>query len=253
MSALPPAAGSREPCIFVAGATGYTGRAVVSALRSRGLVTWAHVRPDSRNLMAWRDRFAAQGAGVDATAWAPDAMRATLARIQPTHVFALLGTTKARFDRDTGSAVPESYEAVDYGLSHLLLDAARAVDAAPAFIYLSALGSDERSGSEYLAVRGRIEREVQASALPWLIVRPSFITGPDRGETRTVERTLATATDLLLGIVGAFGVRGVVNRWKSISGPELGEGLARLAVDAAPRNRIVDGRDLWRALRGPRA
>jgi thioester reductase-like protein len=33
--------------VFVAGATGLTGRFVVEALRESGVDVWAHVRPDS--------------------------------------------------------------------------------------------------------------------------------------------------------------------------------------------------------------
>src|SRR3954471_13568122 len=81
---------------FVAGATGYTGREVVRALRARGLRVIAHVRPDSARLGEWRGRFAAMEVEVDATPWNDDAMAATMERLQPDVVFALLGTTKAR-------------------------------------------------------------------------------------------------------------------------------------------------------------
>lgn len=99
---------------FVAGATGYTRRAVVRVLAERGVPVAAHVRPDSPRLTEWHARFAALGAEVDDTPWDADALAATLARRQPTHVFALLGTTRARAKRE-GTTSP--YEAVDYALS----------------------------------------------------------------------------------------------------------------------------------------
>ena len=85
--------------VFVAGATGYTGREVVRACAERGVETVAHVRPDSTSRDEWERRFAAMGARADATPWEPQAMRATLAALRPTHVFALLGTTQARSKR----------------------------------------------------------------------------------------------------------------------------------------------------------
>src|SRR5215217_2597869 len=81
---------------FVAGATGYTGREVVRALVARGVRAVAHVRPDSPRLAEWRERFGEVGADVDATPWEEPAIRAALARWRPTHVFALLGTTRER-------------------------------------------------------------------------------------------------------------------------------------------------------------
>ncbi|MBA3548122.1 MAG: hypothetical protein H0T76_16695 [Nannocystis sp.] len=36
-----------SPIAWVAGATGYTGRALVAALRAQNITTHAHVRPDS--------------------------------------------------------------------------------------------------------------------------------------------------------------------------------------------------------------
>ena len=49
------------PVAFVAGATGFVGRAVVPALRRAGVTTIAHVRPDSARLDEWRKRFASTG------------------------------------------------------------------------------------------------------------------------------------------------------------------------------------------------
>src|SRR5262245_55763625 len=51
-----------EDVAFVAGATGYTGNEVVSALRGRGIRTIAHVRPDSSSLERWRKSFEDIGA-----------------------------------------------------------------------------------------------------------------------------------------------------------------------------------------------
>jgi nucleoside-diphosphate-sugar epimerase len=145
---------------FVAGATGYVGRAVVAELsrraggaaagrRPRGrrdAAPVAHVRPDSPRLAEWRATFARMHAAVDATPWDAAAMTAALVRLRPPAVFALLGTTRRR-GRGTG----DTYESVDYGLTALLLRAARrAADAtgvAPRFVYLSSVGADRGSAT----------------------------------------------------------------------------------------------------------
>ena len=245
-----PTITTRRPRAFVAGATGYTGRAVVESLIAHGADAIAHVRPDSGALPRWRNHFGDVGATIDTTPWSESAMLATLTRLRPTHIFALLGTTKKRAKRAEASGPSsEDYEAVDYGLTALLLRAAVDSGGAPHFTYLSALGANARSRNEYVRVRGRIEEELRASGLPYLIARPSFITGSDRDEARPAERIAASAADRVLGMAGALGARGFRDRFASMTGTALADSLVRLALGSPRRRAIVDGRGL-RAARG---
>lgn len=229
-----------SPRAFVAGATGYVGREVVSALRAAGVETWAHVRPDSSRLHEWRDRFGALGAHVDVTAWEVSAMHDRLVALSPTLVFALLGTTKARATAAVrAGAPPADYEAVDYGLSAILLRAASAVRPAPRFVYLSSLGVRDGTRNPYLAVRARLERELRAAPVHYIVARPAFITGDDRDESRPVERWSARAGDAVLGLVGRLGGRALEQRWASITGASLARGLVRLALDPTAVNLEV--------------
>src|SRR5690606_9110185 len=172
------------------------GRAVVKGCVRHGAATVAHVRPDSPRLEEWRARFAADGAAMDATPWDGAAMVGTLVRLRPTHVISLLGTTRARAraaaSQGEGKGKGESYRSVDYGLTHMLIRAAVAAAAAtgvrPRLVYLSAVGASEDTRNAYLRMRGLVERELRECGLPYLVVRPSFITGPDRDETRRAER-----------------------------------------------------------------
>jgi len=213
---------------FVAGATGYTGHALVQVLREQDHEVVAHVRPDSPSLPRWREQFGTLGARVDTTAWDPDAMAATLASVEPTQVFALLGTTRRRM-RDQGVAA-NSYEAVDYGLTHLLLSAAAAAVPRARFIYLSSLGASER-GNAYMRTRGRIERELRESSLSWIAARPAIVTGPDRAEPRPLERLAARATDALLGAAARLGASGPARRYASLTGTQLARALVSLAQE----------------------
>lgn len=236
------------PTAFVAGATGYVGSHVVAALPGRGVAPVAHVRPDSRGLDAWRARFAAAGAAVDTTPWDEDAMTATLRRVRPAVVLALLGTTRVRGRAASARGVEETYETVDYGLTALLLRATRAAADAtgvrPRFVYLSSAGVGPRARGAYLAVRWRMEEALRASGVPFTIVRPAVITGADRPETRRAERAAAVAVDAALAVASPLLPRAVRDRWRSISGRDLAAALVRLALDPAAAGRVVTGEEL---------
>ena len=222
---------------FVAGATGFTGREVVRLLREQQVPTTAHVRPDSSSLERWRERFAGQGAEVDTTAWETDAMRATLSRLAPSHVFCLVGTTARR-----GRGNDDSYETVDYGLTKLLCDAAAASSVEPRFVYLSALGADSPRGA-YLEARHRAEQAVMQSGLIWTIARPSFITG-DRDEARPGETVGAAATDAGLRVASWFGAGKLRQRYRSTDADTLARALVRIALDPACADSVVMSEDL---------
>lgn len=223
-------AAAGRPTGFVAGATGFTGREVVRAWVGRGARAVAHVRPDSARLGEWRERFASLGAEVSAAPWAREPLQDALAALRPTHVFALLGTTRARARRE-GTASP--YQAVDYGLTRLLLDAVLAAGLRPKFVYLSSAGVGPSGRGEYLRVRWRFEEELRASGLPYVIARPSFITGPDRDEFRAGERVAAAVTDAALGAAALFGGGRLRDRYRSTTSQVLAASLVRLALDPA--------------------
>jgi uncharacterized protein YbjT (DUF2867 family) len=229
---------------FVAGATGYTGREVVPLLVGRGVRTIAHVRADSANAEEWRERFESVGAAVDNTPWGGAEMTQTLSVLQPTHVFSLLGTTRARRRAAAARGVAESYENVDYGLTSLLIRAAIASGSKPRFVYLSSFGVREHATNPYLVARWRAESLLRASGLPYTIARPSFITGPGRDESRPLERVGAAAGNvagLLLRLVGANRLGASL---RSMTGRELAEGLVNHAFDASAENTIVGAGEL---------
>lgn len=233
--------------MFVAGATGYTGREVVRECRARGLETVAHVRPDSRSLDSWRRRFEELGARVDTTTWELEAMTSTLTALAPAQVYSLLGTTRSRAKTETGSAVADTYEAVDYGLSVMLLEAAVACGSKPKFVYLSAMGAGGRPINTYMDVRKRVEAAVRGSALPYLIARPGFITGSDRDEWRAGERIAATIGDATLKLLGALGAKRLATRYTSMTGAELGRAMVELACSGGESSGIAEVEDLKRA------
>jgi uncharacterized protein YbjT (DUF2867 family) len=230
---------------FVAGATGYTGRAVVEELRRRGLETVAHVRPGSSSLETLGPRFEALGARVDTTPWEPEAMRATLAGLRPTVVFALLGTTAKRA-KGEGMESEEAYERVDYGLTALLIDAAAALPEPPRFLYLSSLGAEPGTKNAYLAARVKAEAKLRESGLPHTVARPSFVTGSDREESRPMERTAAVVADAALAFAGLLGATSLRDRYSSLAAAALAKALVAAGLDPACDGRVLDAARLRR-------
>jgi uncharacterized protein YbjT (DUF2867 family) len=231
---------------FVAGATGYTGREVVRQLRLRGDDVVAHVRPDSTSLAEWTSRFRASGATVDSTPWQQDAISESIARIQPDTIFALLGTTRARASRAAEQGRIADYETVDYSMTHMLIEAARAAVTSATIVYLSAFGANADSRNEYLRVRGRIERELSASGLRFIAARPLFVSGTDRIERRPTERIGAVVSDGVLQVIGWLGGGRVRDRYRSITGPRLARALILAATDPHLSNATLEAADLQR-------
>ncbi|MCH9686863.1 MAG: NAD(P)H-binding protein [Deltaproteobacteria bacterium] len=228
---------------FVAGATGYTGQAVVEVLRGRGVKTTAHVRPDSSRREQWTERWEALGADVDTTAWDVDALTRTFAAKSPTLVFALLGTTRSRA-QDEGRDAVEGYETIDFGLTMMLRRAAQACATNPRFVYLSAAGLREDTRNPYMAVRARVEAALREGTLPYTIARPSFITGPNREQSRPLERLGASVADTALSFAGMLGGRRLRDRYQSMDNTTLARGLVDVALDPDGAGRIVEGEEL---------
>ncbi len=230
--------------MMIAGATGYVGCHVAAESVRAGHDVVAHVRSGSTS--GDRDAAALVAAGARAvrTPWTADDWYALLDAEMPDRLFLLLGTTAARAKAAATGGVDASQRAVDLGLTMLAVDAARAVSPAIGHVYVSALGASA-SGNEYLRVRATVEAALVSGPNPFTVVRPSFITGPDRGEARTGERIGALLGDGACAVLRALGARKRAARWASITGPALARLLVTLA--AAPLDRCVHELDDFRA------
>lgn len=213
---------------LVMGATGYVGRQVVRRLCEEGVPTLAHVRPGSPQIEAWQEQFSEFGATVISAPWNPSAIEAALAEHAPTHVFALIGTTKARAKSDQISG--DIYRAIDYGLTKMLLEACKCQDPKPRFVYLSSVGASATSRSAYLRVRGEIEAELEESGLSWLSARPAAITGHDRDVDRPAERWGAAIGDAVLSVASLLGAKKLRAEYESTSATRLAEALVSLGM-----------------------
>ncbi len=237
-----------SPTTWIAGATGYTGRSVVAHTCTTNRQVHAHLRPDSPHIDQHRHHFEQElGAHVEIIPWDPGALQEALARVRPTEVYALLGTTKARAKAAVkAGAKPADYAAIDVGLTLMLMRACLEAELRPRFVYLSALGASVDAGSAYMRARGQVEEALRASGLPYTIVRPSFISGPDREERRPGERIGATVSDALLGAIGALGGGRIRDRYRSIDAAALARALVELAADPSAENKIIEPHSLRR-------
>lgn len=228
---------------FVAGATGYTGREVVRILCEQGIPTIAHVRPDSSQLDEWRERFIKMGAQVNTTPWNENEISTTLGRIKPTLIFNLIGTTKARMRRERATGYPYTYDDIDFGLTALLVQAARRALIEPKFIHLSAAGAG-RPRNRYYRAKWKAEEAVRESCLPYIIARPSFIIGSDRDDRRPWELLGARLIDNVLSLANRLGGKRLYERYRSTTNTILAQALVDLSLDSKAINTIYESESL---------
>ncbi len=230
--------------MLIVGASGYVGRHVVAVAARAGHDVIAHVRPES----PMGDRTAAElvglGARVIRTPWAAEAWYRMLDAETPDRVFLLLGTTASRTRAARARGGPDaSQSAIDKALTGCVINAAQHAVPAAGLVYLSALGASP-SGNEYLRVRAHIETALADGPNPFTVIRPSFITGADRGEARPVERVGAITVDAVCALLRFVGARGRAARLASVSGAALAHILVEVA--AAPLDRGVHALDDFR-------
>lgn len=144
--------------IFVAGGGGFVGGALVKRLAGHELIL------PSRE----PGKFAAQGVKGSFPLFSED-LEKLVAEARPEVVINLLGIIRET-PGTTFGLVHEEY-------TRRLLAGARAAGARK-FIQMSALGAAPDAASAYHRSKYAGEQAVRASGLPYVIFRPSFITGP---------------------------------------------------------------------------
>ncbi len=229
--------------MLIAGATGYVGRNVAAEAVRAGHDVLAHVRPDSASGDRASAELVALGARVVRTPWTTEAWYRLIDAERPERLFLLLGTTAARAKVAAATGIDASQQAVDLGLTMLAIAAARMAAPETGLVYLSSLGASP-TGNEYLRVRATVEAALVTGPNPFTVVRPSFITGPDRDEARLGERVGALVGDAVCAILRQAGARRRAARWGSITGPALSRILVALA--AAPLDRRMHELDDFR-------
>lgn len=208
--------------VWVAGATGLVGRALVDCLLNRAdvaRVTAIGRRPTGRTNSKLRESI------VDFEG--PEDGLAGLAGLTATHVFCCLGTTIA------AAGNQEAFRRVDHRYPLALGRAARNAGA-QRFLVVTAMGANTHSLVFYNRVKGELERDLHALALPELhIFRPSLLLG-ERTERRRGERVAAA----LAAPISAL-LRGPLRRYRPIAATHVAEAMARVAFDHRTASQAV--------------
>jgi uncharacterized protein YbjT (DUF2867 family) len=150
--------------IFITGATGFVGRAVVPALRAHGFAVRCLVRrgsePDLRGMEAIER--------VEGDVLSPAALERDVAGCDTVvHLVGIIRETPA-----TGS----TFERIHVQGTVNVLEAAAAMGVRR-YVHMSALGARAGASSRYHRSKWAAEEAVRASPIPWTIFRPSIIYG----------------------------------------------------------------------------
>jgi uncharacterized protein YbjT (DUF2867 family) len=153
--------------ILVTGGTGFVGGHVVHALRADDKPVRALVRDRRRaaKLESWGVELA------DGDVTNPASLRSALADVDA--VMHLVAIRQGR---------PEQFQRVMVDGTRNLI-AAAGEQGIRRFVLMSALGTNEETKDlvPYYGAKWQMERDVEASGIPYVIFRPSFIFGPDGG------------------------------------------------------------------------
>lgn len=151
------------PGIFVAGATGFIGGHLVSALRQRGL--------KARCLVRSKEKAALEGfEAVLGDITERETLRGALAGVRV--CVHLVGIIEERGK--------QTFEKVHVEGTENLLDEAKRAGVGH-FFYQSALGAEAASWAKYLKTKAEAEGLLKASGIPYTIFRPSLVVGPGDG------------------------------------------------------------------------
>ncbi len=232
---------------WVSGSTGLVGRALVTQLLAQGVRTYAHVRPDSKDIERWQSHFAGLGAQVVLTPWQQADISEALTTAQVDTVFCCIGTTKARMHSDGEAA--NSYETVDFGLTRTLALASAAAKSVQRLVYLSSEGASADAVGAYLQWRWKAEQAVQTSGISYTIARAPLITG-ERDTPRLLEGVAASALVGILKVLSLVGAKQTAARYQSISGEDLAFALRTAAVDPSCANQVLRAEQLSRPVHG---
>lgn len=154
--------------VFVTGATGFVGRAVIQALRADGHIVRCLVRRGSERDLHGLEAIervegdVRMGRGLEEGIAGCDA------------VVHLVGIIREH------AALASTFEGVHVSGTKNVLDAAAAAGVRR-FLHMSALGARPEARSRYHQTKWAAEEAVRASALPWTIFQPSVIYGRGDG------------------------------------------------------------------------
>jgi uncharacterized protein YbjT (DUF2867 family) len=206
---------TRTRRIFIAGATGATGRTVTRLAEAGGVPLVAHVRPKS----------AAKAPAHAAILELSDHAALVEALRGCTTVVQLIGTMRKRF------AAGDTYETSDIGTTKQLVDAAKEAGV-DHLVLLSSVGAGSPRGA-YLQAKAKAEALVTGSGLAFTIFRPSAFVGEEHQPPK---------------LLVALGTALFPAKYKPIRLEQLAGAILRTAVERGPLG-VLEGASLWAVAR----
>jgi len=210
----------KQRVLFVAGATGAVGGALIPLADKLGLTAVPHARPKSAAKLTHPRAVAFE---------LTDSPRLVEVLRGCTTVLQLIGTMKKRFS--TG----DTYESSDVGTTAALVAAAKQAGV-DHFVLLSAVGAGKPVGA-YLKAKARAEALVRESGLDFTILRPSTFEDREGGSM-----PLARKVTRALGLT----------KYEPISLHELAAALLHVAAERSPLGVALEGGTLWEVVSAAR-
>jgi len=156
--------------LLITGSTGFVGRYVVALALKRGYQLHLPVRKPSKAEALFGSKVKAYKVQDFSN---EDELRELLKEINPKYVIHLIGIIQEEKSKGL------TFEKVHYEYSKVLYRVLMDFQIEKV-AHMSALGVDERAPSKYHKTKLMAENELIKSGLPHVILRPSFILGPDQ-------------------------------------------------------------------------
>jgi uncharacterized protein YbjT (DUF2867 family) len=202
--------------LFVAGATGATGRTLLPLAAELGIDLIPHLRLATAERLG--EAAPARSAALDLSD--TPSLRAALA--DRTTLVQLIGSTKKRFSQG------DTYESSDIGTTRSLVAAVRGTDV-DHLVLLSSVGAGKPTGA-YLKAKAAAERIVTESGIDWTIFRPSAFIGAGHG--------------LPWGVPGLMRAL-APQRYHPIAIEDLARALLYVAGSRSHLGEVLEGPTLW--------
>jgi NADH dehydrogenase len=155
--------------LLVAGGTGLVGSAIVAELLNRGEPVAVLGRSEEKIKKRWGDRVEARAADVSR----PETLPAAMTGIDTVINAVQFPTSPIEVPRKGWT-----FEAVDYQGTVNQVDAAKAAGVRR-FVYVSGVGAAPGAEKHWFRYKWMAEQHLQQSGIEYVIVRPTWVYGPD--------------------------------------------------------------------------
>ncbi len=234
--------------IWICGATGFCGTGVIKTILSENHVltaleaqtdhVLAHIRKNSphadafKSIADWEHALQCNELEILEKAWTE--IDEPFLNYQADIVFCALGITQK-----TGKKEGVSYQDIDQKLTLQMLNLSQKLPKAPVFVYVSSMGIEWHPWSSYLKARYEVEQAIIHSGLPYIILRPGFLTGPSRSDFRPAEKIGGWITNHLSNVFSVTGLKQAEDKSRPVSAEIMGGAVYQLLKTADKNHQLI--------------